>query len=68
MPDLAGFENIRDFIACTAHGMIIGAIDSIEGAKLLYAAQVAVGALHHQPKAPHPLPPYPVVTVPVIKW
>ena len=59
MPDLAGFENIRDFIACTAHGMIIGAIDSIEGAKLLYAAQVAVGALHHQPKAPHPLPPLP---------
>jgi hypothetical protein len=31
MPHLSDFENICDFIACTAHGMIIGAIDSIEG-------------------------------------
>jgi len=29
MPDLAGYENIRDFIACAAHGMVIGTIDAI---------------------------------------
>lgn len=50
MPDLSGYENIRNFIACTAQGMVIGAIDSIEGSKFLYAAQVALGALRHQPK------------------
>jgi len=50
MPDLSGHENIRDFIACVAQGMLIGAIDPIEGPKLLYAAQVAIGALRLQPK------------------
>jgi hypothetical protein len=43
MPPLTGTENIRDFIACVAHGMIIGAIRSGDGARLLYAAQVAAG-------------------------
>ena len=52
MPDLSGYENIRDFIACTAHGMLIGVVDSIEGPKFLYAAQVALGALRHEPKEP----------------
>jgi hypothetical protein len=50
MPDLSGYENIRDFIACAAHGMVIRAIDSTDGPKLLYAAQVAIGALRHAPK------------------
>jgi hypothetical protein len=50
MPHLSGYENIRDFIACVTHGMVIGAIDHIEGPKLLYAAQIAVGALRHEPK------------------
>jgi hypothetical protein len=50
MPDLSGYENIRDFIACTAHGMLNGAIDPIAGPKFLYAAQVAIGALSRQPK------------------
>lgn len=50
MPDLSGYENIRDFIACTAQGMVINAIDAIEGSKLLYAAQVALGALRYEPK------------------
>ena len=51
MPDLAGHENIRDFIACVTQGMVIGAIDSI---KLLYAAQVAIGALRCTPKSQEP--------------
>ena len=43
MPPLVGAESIRDFIACVAHGMLIGAIGSDDGARLLYAAQVATG-------------------------
>jgi hypothetical protein len=41
MPPLVGSRNIRDFIACAAHGMLIGAIDGAEGARFLYAARVA---------------------------
>ena len=41
MPLLTGEENIRDFIACVAQGMLIGAISGPDGARLLYAAQVA---------------------------
>lgn len=52
MPTLSGQENISDFIACVAHGMLVGAIDATVGAKLLYAAQVAVGMNRKQPGAP----------------
>jgi hypothetical protein len=67
MPDLSGYENIRDFIACITHGMLSNVIDTIEGPKFLYAAQIAVGALRHEPKdqkhpAAPPPTPYPVVT------
>jgi len=34
-------ENIRDFIACVAHGTLIGTIQGPDAARLLYAAQVA---------------------------
>ncbi len=44
LPPLAGLENIRNFIACVARGMLIGAILSPDGARLLYAAQVAKSA------------------------
>lgn len=64
MPDLSGYENIRDFVACTAYGMINHSIDAMEGPKFLYAAQVALGALRHEPKdqkrpAAHPPTPLP---------
>ncbi|MGA3136215.1 MAG: hypothetical protein ABSC88_09505 [Terracidiphilus sp.] len=52
MPPLSGYENIRDFIACTAHGILIGAIPAQKSGQLLYAAQVALGTLHYQPKPP----------------
>jgi hypothetical protein len=52
MPPLLGHENIRDFIACTAQGLLLGAIESSQCTKLLYAAQVALGALRSQPKPP----------------
>jgi hypothetical protein len=63
MPDLSGYENIRDFIACITYGMLFDIIDSVEGPKFLYAAQVAIGALRQQPKDPKntPPPPYPPI-------
>jgi hypothetical protein len=48
LPPLTGLENIRDFIACVAHGMLIGAILFRDGARLLYAAQVAHAAVQAQ--------------------
>jgi hypothetical protein len=54
MPDLAGAENIRDFIACVAQAMLLQVIDPTEAPKLLYAAQVALGTLRYQPKAEIP--------------
>jgi hypothetical protein len=41
MPPLAGQENIRDFIACVTHAMIVHIFSDDKGTKLLYAAQVA---------------------------
>jgi hypothetical protein len=54
MPPLLDYEGIRDFIACTAHGMLIGAIPPQDGARLLYAAQVALATLHCQPRELRP--------------
>jgi hypothetical protein len=54
MPPLLGYEGIRDFIACAAHGMLIGAIPHQDGTRLLYAARVALAALHSQPRETRP--------------
>lgn len=45
MPPLDGHDNIRDFIVCVAHGVLIGVIDHKDSSKLLYAAQVALSLL-----------------------
>ncbi|MGB9407965.1 MAG: hypothetical protein WCA89_10535 [Terracidiphilus sp.] len=50
MPLLSDYEGIRDFIACTAHGILIGAIPPERSGHLLYAAQVALSTLHREPK------------------
>ena len=42
LPPLTSRDNCRDFIACVAHGMLLGAIPEANGGKLLYAAQVAL--------------------------
>jgi hypothetical protein len=64
MPPLFGYQNICDFIACAAQGLVIGAIEDATASKLLYAAQIALGTLRSQPKLPQPdptpLPPPPV--------
>ena len=52
MPPLTGQENIRDFIACVAYGLLIGAIEEKCGSKLLYAAQVAHTTLRGQSATP----------------
>jgi hypothetical protein len=41
MPPLSGCENIRNFIACVAHGMMLDVFTGAESTRLLYAAQVA---------------------------
>ena len=41
LPALTGSRNVRDFIACVTHGMLLGVIDPDEASKFLYAAQVA---------------------------
>jgi len=51
MPPLAGYESIRDFIACAAHGILIDAIPEKRANQLLYAAQVALSTLHRLPKS-----------------
>jgi len=51
LPALSGRENIRDFIACVAHAMLLNIIEPGEATRLLYAAQVAQsGANRDQPK------------------
>ncbi len=50
LPPLAGHDNIRDFIACVAHGILINAIPQNRATQLLYAAQVALATLHYEPK------------------
>jgi hypothetical protein len=52
MPRLSGQENIRDFIACVAHGMLIETIEESSATKLLYAAQVALATVRNQPSPP----------------
>ena len=54
MPPLFDYESIRDFIACTAHGMLIETIPHSIGTQLLYAAQVALAILHQQPRETRP--------------
>ncbi len=50
MPPLAGYENIRAFIACVAHGIQVEAIPEKRANQLLYAAQVALASLKRAPK------------------
>jgi hypothetical protein len=50
LPDLAGYENIRDFVACISHGLLTGDISPINSPQFLYAAQVAISALRLEPK------------------
>jgi hypothetical protein len=50
LPSLSGYQNICDFIACVGYGILLGAIKPDTGTKLLYGAQVALGAIPQQSK------------------
>jgi hypothetical protein len=52
MPPLSGNENIRDFIACVAYAMVDNIILANDGAKLLYAAQIAHATTRGQSASP----------------
>ena len=52
LPPLTSRENCRDFIACVAQGLLLGAIAEKDGGKLLYAAQIALSASGNQEKSP----------------
>jgi hypothetical protein len=53
MPPLSGAENIRNFIACVAEGMLNESISGTDGMRLLYAAQVASGVIERpSPRKP----------------
>jgi hypothetical protein len=65
MPPLSGRQNISDFIACLAHGVLIHAIDEGLGNKLLYAAQVALSTLPPQQKPSKVPTPYPTRSLPL---
>ena len=60
MPPLTGAENIRNFIACVGHGLLLHVITEKESTKLLYAAQtasIAEAKRHKIPCRKHVTPP-----------
>jgi hypothetical protein len=54
MPPLAGRENIRNFIACVTHALVLDVLKKFEVTPLLYAAQVATSAAGREPNPPRP--------------
>jgi hypothetical protein len=54
MPPLSTRDSCRDFIACVAQGILLGAIPEKDGGKLLYAAQVALAAAKTDQNLPDP--------------
>ena len=62
MPPLASREDCRDFIACVAQGILIGAIADKNGGKLLYAAQVALAMANSLRNPQNSSPSYPNLT------
>jgi hypothetical protein len=50
MPPLAGYDNIRDFIACTTYAMLYRIFHKDECQQLLAAAKIAMALLRTQAK------------------
>lgn len=50
LPTLSSRQDILNFIACVAEGILLDAIPEKTSTKLIYAAQVALGALPREPK------------------
>jgi hypothetical protein len=49
LPELIGYENIRDFIACVTFGMAHGNVTAFQGTKLLAGARLGLIALRQKP-------------------
>ena len=50
LPPLAGYQNIRDFIACVTYALVNEMIYPKQAENYLKAAKVALSLLRHQPK------------------
>ncbi len=50
MPQLSGYQNICDYIACVGYAMTNSILYLDSGGKLLYAAQVALSTVSKKPK------------------
>ena len=57
LPGLNNVQEIRAFIGHVAQGIALGIFTGREGSQLLYAAQVALGALRGETKTPAPVSP-----------
>ena len=49
LPELVGYENIRDFIACVTYGMAHCNVTAFQGTKLLAGARLGLVALRQKP-------------------
>jgi hypothetical protein len=54
LPNLTALNAVRAYIACIGRAMSLEIISKSEGAKLLYAAQIAMNALPKPPRRPGP--------------
>ena len=52
MPMLDGYNGVREFIACAAHGILIGAIPLEMRGHILYSARVALSIVQNEPEPP----------------
>jgi hypothetical protein len=50
LPSFSSRENIRCFIACVTYGILFDAVPERLSGTLLYAAQVALASLPHEPR------------------
>jgi hypothetical protein len=66
LPDLVGYEKIRDFIACITHGMATCSVTAFQASKFLYVALLrsphfvasrVPNESRKEPQVPDPLPP-----------
>ena len=50
LPPLSGYENIRDFIACIMHALVLHVLDPEDVEEYLAGAKVALSALRQKPQ------------------
>jgi hypothetical protein len=62
MPMLAGQDGVRDFLACVAHGILIGAIPKEKSSQLLHAARVTLASIHSDRTRPRAVAAAPLST------